>query len=93
MLAYAVPPGAYYDSRGRNRAIVTNDGKTIYIMDRNGNTTHELTVTEENSDGSFATKDERTGFQHSAYKNAWFTDRNGNVCLNVEWLRETVTRQ
>lgn len=91
-LANAVPSGSYYDYRGVRKALVSDSGKTIYILDRDGTVRHELEVTQENSDGSFATRDKKTGIEHSAYKNAWFTD-NGKVCLNVEWLPRTVTRE
>ncbi len=89
---FAVPAGRYYDNRGNLKAIVGDNGKVIYIFDREGNCRHELIVTSENSDGSFSTTDNKTGVSHSANKNAWFQS-NGKVCLNVEWLPSTVTRE
>lgn len=89
---FAVPSGRYYDSRGNLKAIVSDNGRVIYVLDRDGNVRHELNVTSENSDGSFATQDTKTGIEHPAYKNAWFSS-NGKVCLNVEWLPSTVTRE
>lgn len=88
----AVPAGRYYDSRGNLKALVSNNGEVIYILDNDGNVRHELIVTSENSDGSFSTKDTKTGVSHPATKNAWFQN-NGKVCLNVEWLPSTVTRE
>ena len=88
----AVPPGIYVDSRGNRKALVSDDGRTIYLLDRDGSVKRELSVTSENSDGSFATRDRSTGIEHSANTNAWFRDR-GEICLNLKWLRETVTRQ
>ena len=89
---FAVPPGRYYDSRGNLKAIVSDNGKVIYILDREGYVRHELMVTSENSDGSFSTNDTKTGVSHSANRNAWFQSNN-KVCLNVEWLPSTVTRE
>lgn len=88
----AVPPGRYYDNNGNLKAVVSDNGKVIYLPDREGNIRHELIVTSENSDGSFSTKDTKTGISHSENKNAWFQS-NGKVCLNVEWLPSTVTRE
>lgn len=90
--ANAVPPGVYYTNRGVQRALVSDNGRTIYVLDRNGNVTHELQVTNEKSDGSFATRDTKTGITHSIYENAWFQE-NGKIYLNVKWLPETVTRR
>lgn len=87
----AVPAGPYYDSRGNLKVLVSDNGELIYILDRDGNVRHELIVTSENADGSFSTKDTKTGISHPATKNAWFQS-NGKVCLNLEWLPSTVTR-
>ncbi|MDE5568962.1 MAG: hypothetical protein K2I89_08740 [Muribaculaceae bacterium] len=91
-VATAVPSGKYYDDRGILHALVSDDGKTIYIFDKEGYVKHELEVTEEYSDGSFSTSDQKTGISHPASANAWF-HHNGKVCLNVRWLRYTVTKE
>lgn len=90
--AKAVPPGRYYDDRGVMQVLVSDNGKTIYILNKDGYVRHELEVIEENQDGSFATKEKATGITHSTNKNAWFVN-DGKMCLNVQWLRYTVVRK
>lgn len=91
-VAKAVPPGRYYNSDGVMAALVSDNGKTIYILDKDGFVRHELEVIEEKQDGSFATKDSKTGITHLANKNGWVI-RDGKVYLNVQWLRSTVIRK
>ena len=88
----AVPPGSYYDYRGNFKALVSDNGQVIYLLDRDGKVRHELIVTSENSDGSFSTKDTKTGISSPATNNAWFQS-NGKICLNIDWLPSTVTRE
>lgn len=45
--ALAVPPGSYYNDRGRLQYIVHQNGKEIYHLDKNGNVILTLIVINE----------------------------------------------
>ncbi len=88
--ALAVPAGTYYDNRGNLKAIVSQNGKEIHLLDNQGNVRRTLTVTSERNDGTFTVNDPSTGITHS--RNAYWTE-NGAVLMNLEWLPKTVTRK
>lgn len=87
--AIAVPSGRYYE-RGKLKAIVDQSGRTIYLLNNDGTVRRTLTVTQENSDGSFVVCDQSVNIVH--HNNAWWNE-NGKTHMNLQWLPSTVTRE
>lgn len=89
----AVPSGMYFpNGRSGNKVLVDDTGKTLYVLDKEGNVLAEWTVVEETS------KDEGTSFVlKSKYgavtkKNGWWRE-NGKVYMNLEGHPNTLVKE
>lgn len=84
--SYAVPRGSY--TNGRHTVVLVDNSGQIHVLDRSGKVTTTMEVIEENNDGSFACKVIAVrGQQYDGptyYRNAYFRDDNGKLCLNLE---------
>lgn len=87
--SYAVPRGGYTD--GRYTVVLVSDSGQIHVLDRNGKVKTTMNVIKENNDGSFVCKVVAVNGQQydgpTYYRNAYFRDDNGKLCLNLEAAR------
>lgn len=92
--ALAVPPGSYVDNRGRVKAIVHQNGKEIYLINREGKVYMTFEVISEDeiseSKGTFVVRDIRTEFTQR--RNSYWVE-NGVLRMNLEALPSTVNRE
>lgn len=88
----AIPSGTYSpDGRYGNKAFVDNSGKTLYILDKEGNVLAEWAVIEETSkDGGtrFVLKSKTGTIKRN---NGWWRE-NGKVYMNLEGQPNTLVK-
>lgn len=83
---YAVPSGVYVNKRGRSVYYI--NGTEICLLNKDGNVTLRGRIVSE-KDNVFTVQYE-TGISET--RNAWFTDENGNIRLNIYGYPETLIR-
>jgi len=89
----AVPSGMYYPSgRNGNKVLVDDSGKTLYVLDKEGNVLGEWTVIEEtNKDGGtyFVLKSK---FGAVKKPNGWWIE-GGKVYMNLQGQPNTLVKE
>lgn len=86
--AYAVPSGVYVDTKDRIKVHI--NGSEINLIGNDGYVKVRGTIVSENADHTFSVQWE-TGITEP--RNAWFSDENGNIRLNVYGQRDTLTKK
>lgn len=89
----AVPSGMYYSSgRYGNKVLVDDSGKTLYVLDKEGNVLGEWTVIEETNKNGGTYFVVKSKFGAVKKSNSWWIE-GGKVYMNLQGQPNTLVKE